>query len=500
MTVGSTSPRIDVRSTKLLIGGEWVEAASGEVIPTFNPSTGELLAEIARGDRIDIDRAVAAARQAFEGPWRSFKPRDRQRVLLRFAELVERHYEEIYTLDTLEMGRPIAGLEPSRENWVGRLHYYAGMATGLTGDTIENSLPGSIMTYTLKEPVGVVGAIIPWNGPHGMSIWKIGPTLATGCTLVLKPAEEGSLSPLRLAELALEAGVPPGVINVVTGTGESAGAALAEHRDVDKLNFTGSHVTGQAIVRASAGNLKRLSLELGGKSPDIVFADADLDKAAPAAALGVFANAGQVCYAGSRLFVEAPVYDTFLERVVDVADGLRIGDGLDPETQIGPLVSQRQVDRVLGYVELAAEEGAQRVTGGSRVSEPGLKDGFFIRPTVLESVDNSMRIAQEEVFGPVVSVLRFTDIRDVVRLANTTQFGLAGGVWTRDAAKAHRVARELRAGTVWVNCFGLLDAAVPFGGYKMSGYGREGGAEQIADYVNVKSVFVDLGPEEVDEP
>jgi aldehyde dehydrogenase (NAD+) len=338
--------------------------------------------------------------------------------------------------------------------------------------------------------VGVVGAIIPWNGPLGASIWKIGPALATGCTVVLKPAEEAPLTPLRLGELVLEAGVPAGVVNIVPGFGETAGAALAAHPDVDKVAFTGSHTTGQSIIRASAGNLKRVSLELGGKSPDIVFADADIEAAVPGAAMAVFANSGQICSAGTRLFVEQRVYDAFVDRVAQFGKGLRVGNGLDPETQIGPLVSEQQLERVTGYLSLGRQEGARAVAGGERLTEGPLAQGYFVPPTVFADVRDDMRIAKEEIFGPVLSAIPFQDIDDLVLRANATMFGLGSGVWTRDVGKAHRLAKAIRAGSVWVNCYQAMDPAVPFGGYKMSGYGRESGLQHVEEYLNVKAVWI----------
>jgi aldehyde dehydrogenase (NAD+) len=414
-------------------------------------------------------------------------------VLLKLADLVERHFDELSALDTLDMGAPISRTRGTRLRVLGMLRYYAGQATAIHGETIENSLPGEIFSYTLKEPVGVVGAIIPWNGPLGATIWKIGPALASGCTVVLKPAEEAPLTPLRLGELALEAGVPPGVVNIVPGYGETAGAALAAHPDVDKVAFTGSHITGQAIIRASAGNLKRVSLELGGKSPDIVFADADIESAIPGAAMAVFANSGQICSAGTRLFVEQRIYDEFVDRVALFGKGLRVGNGLDPETQIGPLVSEQQLERVTGYLALGRQEGARAVAGGERVTEGPLAQGYFVPPTVFADVRDDMRIAREEIFGPVLSAIPFKDMDDLIARANATMFGLGSGVWTRDVSKAHRLAKAIRAGSVWVNCYQAMDPAVPFGGYKMSGYGRESGLQHVEEYLNVKAVWIKTG-------
>ena len=371
------------------------------------------------------------------------------------------------------------------------LRYYAGQATALHGETIENSLPGEIFSYTLKEPVGVVGAIIPWNGPLGASVWKIGPAIATGCTVILKPAEEAPLTSLRLAELLHGSRHSrPASSTWCRAIGETAGAALASHPGVDKVAFTGSHVTGQSIIRASAGNLKRVSLELGGKSPDIVFADADLDAAVPGAAMAVFANSGQICSAGTRLFVESKIYDEFVGRVAEFGKKLQVGNGLDPNTQIGPLVSQQQLERVSGYLAIGQKEGAKALAGGARLTEGALSKGYFVPPTVFANVQDNMRIAQEEIFGPVISAISFKDSDELIKRANATTFGLGSGVWTTNVSKAHQVAKALRAGSVWVNCYQAMDPAVPFGGYKMSGYGRESGKQHVEEYLNVKAVWI----------
>jgi aldehyde dehydrogenase (NAD+) len=483
-------PYADGQLKRMLIDGEWVRAASGKTFESRNPATGDLLAIIAEGDAEDINRAVAAARRAFEGPWSRFKPYERQALLLKIADLVEKHFDELSMLDTLDMGAPVSRTRGTRQRVLGMLRWYAGMAVSIHGETIENSLPGEFFSYTLKEPVGVVGAIIPWNGPLGATIWKIGPALATGCTIVLKPAEEAPLNSLRLGELMLEAGVPPGVVNIVPGYGETAGAALAAHPDVDKVAFTGSHLTGQRIVKASAGNLKRVSLELGGKSPDIVFADAELETAVAGAGMAVFANSGQICSAGTRLFVERKVYDEFVGRVADFGKSLQVGNGIDPATQIGPLVSEQQLERVTGYLAAGRQEGARPLTGGERLMEGDFAKGFFVPPTVFADVRDDMRIAREEIFGPVISAIPFTDIEEVIRRGNATNFGLGSGVWTRDVSKAHRMAKGLRAGSVWINCYQTMDPAVPFGGYKMSGYGRESGIQQMEEYLNVKAVWI----------
>ncbi len=487
-------PYADGSYKKMLIDGQWVDAASGKRFETLNPATGEVLATVAEGDAEDINRAVAAARRAFEGPWSKVKPFERQSMLLKLADLVDKNFEELSQLDTLDMGAPISRTRANKLRVLGMIRYYAGQATALHGETIENSLPGEVFSYTLKEPVGVVGAIIPWNGPLGASIWKIGPAIATGCTVVLKPAEEAPLTSLRLAELCMEAGIPAGVVNVVPGYGETAGAALASHPGVDKVAFTGSHVTGQSIVRASAGNLKRVSLELGGKSPDIVFADADLDAAVPGAAMAVFANSGQICSAGTRLFVEQKIYDEFVGRVAEFGKKLQVGNGLDPNTQIGPLVSQQQLERVSSYLDIGASEGARALAGGSRLTEKARYPKITVVPptSVISPAfkDQYRRIAQEEIFGPVISAISFKDSDELIKRANATSFGLGSGVWTTNVSKAHQVARALRAGSVWVNCYQAMDPAVPFGGYKMSGYGRESGKQHLEEYLNVKAVWI----------
>jgi aldehyde dehydrogenase (NAD+) len=477
---------------RLFIGGDHADALSGRTFETRNPATGELLAEVAEGDAADIDRAVAAARKAFdEGPWRRTLPAERQAILLRLADLVERELEGFALLDTLDMGAPIRHTRGSAAFMVSLLRFYAGMARGLRGETLTPSIAG-MFACTLREPVGVVGAITPWNGPLWAAVLKVGPVLATGCTLVLKPAEDSPLSALRLAELALEAGAPPGVINVVPGFGATAGAALAAHGDVDKIAFTGSAATGRKIVQASAGNLKRLSLELGGKSPNIVFADADLKAAAPASAIAVFANSGQVCSAGTRLFVERRIYDEFVSEVAACGAKLRLGDGRDPEIDLGPLVSARQRDRVEAYLSGARAQGAHVFSGGGRPQGAEYEHGYFITPTVLTAVQDGMQVAQEEVFGPVLSAMPFDDVDEVIRRANATAFGLGAGVWTRDTGKALRMGRELRAGSVWINAYNVLDPAVPAGGYKESGYGREYGVDHLNDHLNVKSFWMNM--------
>ncbi|WP_018633950.1 aldehyde dehydrogenase family protein [Neomegalonema perideroedes] len=484
---------LDGSHRQMFIGGAWVDALSGEVFETRNPATGELLATVPAGSAADVDRAVKAARKALEGPWSRFKPAARQALLLKVAELFEQRWEEIALSDTLDMGMPITRSRANRHRALGTLRFYAGMATALHGETISDSLPvGEHFAFTRKEPVGVVGAIIPWNGPTASTIWKIGPALATGCAVVLKPSEEAPLTPLLLAEIMAEAGVPEGVVNVVTGTGQAAGAPLAEHPDVDKVVFTGSTATGQSILRASAGNLKRVSLELGGKSPVILCADADLERAVPVAAMAVFGNSGQICIAGSRLFVAREIHDEFVGRLAKFAEGLRVGRGIDPETEIGPLISRRQMERVLGYLDKGRAEGARLEAGGGRLSEGGLAAGNFIQPTVFAGVADEMTIAREEIFGPVISAMPFDDLEEVVARANATPYGLAAGIFTRDLSTAHRLAARIKAGSVWVNTYHAIDPALPFGGYKMSGFGREGGVDHLYEYLNTKSVVIRL--------
>jgi aldehyde dehydrogenase (NAD+) len=475
---------------KLLIDGEWVDARSGKTRQSINPADGQRLIDVAEGGAEDVDRAVSAAHRALSGNYRLLKPFERQRILLTLADLVDEHAETIATLDTLDMGAPIAHTRRMALGASQRLRWYAAQTLSIRGETIPNSLPGHIVSYTVKEPVGVVGGITPWNGPINAAVWKIGPALATGCSLVLKPAETSPLSALLLGELCLEAGVPAGAINIVTGGGATAGAALAEHPEVAKVAFTGSQETGRAIVHASAGNLKRVSLELGGKSPHIIFGDADLDRAVPAAAMAVFNNSGQICVAGTRLLVERTVHEEVLARLARFGSEMRIGNGLDPSTQIGPLASEQQLDRVVGYLNIGHDEGARAIIGGSRLATDGLADGYFVPPTIFTDVRDDMRVAREEIFGPVISVLPFDDVDEAALRANATPYGLASGVWTESIRRAHQLAARLESGTVWVNGYGLFDPAVPFGGYKLSGYGRENGTEQLDEYQNVKSVWI----------
>ena len=485
-------PFLTPSAKQLLIDGKWQDAASGQTIESVNPSTGEVLGRFAAGGAADIDRAVAAARAAFEGAWSKFKPFQRQELLLKWADLIDAHFEELTWLDVLDMGVPISVAKTRRQRVIGMIRFYAGMATALHGETIENSMPGDFRSFTVKEPIGVVGAIIPWNGPLVAAVWKIAPALATGCTMVMKPSEEASLTVLRLGELLLEAGLPAGVLNIVTGYGHDAGQALATHPGVDKIAFTGSTGTGRRLIEASAGNFKRLSLELGGKSPNIVFADADLDKAVAGAAMAVFANTGQICSAGTRLFVQEPIYDEFCERVAAFGKALKVGDGAAADTQIGPLVSARQLEVVQHYLASGPQEGAVALAGGERLTGAGYDGGFFVAPTLFKGVSDDMAIAREEIFGPVISALPFKDAEDVIARANDTEYGLGSGVWTQNLSTAHRMAGGLRAGVVWINCYQAGDPAVPFGGYKASGYGRESGIEHLQEFLETKAVWINL--------
>ena len=471
------------------IDGKSTPSVAGERIETFNPSTSKLLATLARGRAPDVDAAVASARRAFEGPWRRFTPAQRQQLIMRYAELFEKNFEELSLLESLDMGAPLTRLRAAKNGLVQTILYYAAQARNIGGDITSNSLPGTVTTMIVKAPVGVVGGIIPWNGPLFGQMHVIGPVLATGCTAVIKPAEDASLLVLRTAELLVEAGLPPGVINVVTGLGPEAGAALAAHLDVNRVAFTGSTATGREIIKASAGNMKRLQLELGGKSPDIVFADADLDKAVPGVAMGVFGNTGQICFAGTRVFVQRSIQVEFVERLNTYSSKLKVGDPLAADTNLGPLISQRQLERVLGYVEKGGQEGADLVVGGKRLGGD-LANGYYIEPTVFCNVSNTMTIAREEIFGPVASVIPFDTVDEALKLANATEYGLASGLWTRNINTALKMAHGIEAGTVWVNCYGLVDPSIGFGGYKQSGYGWKGGQAQIDGYLYQKAVYI----------
>jgi acyl-CoA reductase-like NAD-dependent aldehyde dehydrogenase len=481
---------VTARQRRMLIDGKWVEAASGKTFDTLDPATGKVLARVAEGDAEDIDRAARAARKAFDaGPWPRMAPPVRQKILLRLADLIEAHGLELAQLETLDNGKSLAesqGVDiPSAAE---TFRYYAGWVNKIAGET--NPTDPAFFNFTLREPVGVCGQIIPWNFPLLMASWKLGPALACGNTCVLKPAEQTPLTALRLGELLQEAGVPDGVVNIVPGLGPTAGGAIVRHPLIDKVAFTGSTEVGKEIHRETASSLKRVSLELGGKSPNIVFADADVTEAVKGALMGVFFNQGEVCCAGTRLFVEEKLHDQFADAVATAAAAMKQGPGLEAGTQVGPLVSQEQLERVTGYLDIGKKEGAKVLTGGERNTSSGLADGYFVKPTVFTGVRNDMRIAQEEIFGPVVALIPFKDENDAVLQGNDTFYGLAAGVWTRDVSKAHRVARAIRAGTVWVNCYNVFDVMAPFGGYKQSGYGRELGRHALDLYTQVKSVWM----------
>jgi len=496
-TDGQTAPRGNGRALKprrMLINGQWVEAESSRTFPTYDPATGQVICQVASGDKADIDKAVKAARAAFEsGPWRSLTPSERGKLLWKLADLLEKNTEEFARLESLDNGKPLAVARVADVPLaVDLFRYMAGWATKVLGHTIPISVPyapgSKFFAYTLREPIGVVGQIIPWNFPLLMAAWKLGPALATGCTVVLKPAEQTPLSALRLGELIQEAGIPDGVVNIVTGLGETAGAALAAHPGIDKVAFTGSTEVGKLIVKAAANDLKKVSLELGGKSPNIVFDDADLETAIPGAASAIFFNHGQCCCAGSRLYVHKKHFDRVVDGVASAAKKIKVGPGHDPETEMGPLVSEEQLHRVMGYMQSGRAEGAKPVAGGGRVGDRG----YFVQPTVLVNTKPGMKVMDEEIFGPVVCAVPFTDPNEVLQQANNNLYGLAAAVWTRDVAKAHRLAAELRAGTVWVNCYNIFDSALPFGGYKQSGWGREMGSEVLELYTETKAVCVQV--------
>ena len=472
---------------QLLIDGRQVASLSGRTFNSLNPATERVIAAIAEGNEADVDLAVAAARRAFEGPWRTMRAAERGHILLKWAELLKQHADEIVELESLDAGKPIAAvLRQDFPAAIDTLTYYAGWADKISGDVV--STRDDALTYTVREPVGVVAAIVPWNFPLMIGMWKLAPALACGCTVVMKPAELTSLSALRIGELALEAGLPAGVFNIVTGPGRIVGDALVNHPDVDKVTFTGSPGVGRGIMKGAAGNFKRVSLELGGKSANVIFDDADIDAAAKAAAAGIFFNAGQVCSAGSRVLVQEKVYDQVVERLAARAKSLRMGDPLDRATSLGPVISEKQMKSILGYVDIGRKEGAMLVTGGEKVGQRG----YFISPAVFANVKHEMRISQEEIFGPVVSVIKFKDEADALRIANGTAYSLAAGVWSRDMGRVQRFARRARAGTVWINTYGYTDVRLPWGGERDSGLGREHGTAAIENFTEPKAVWMNL--------
>jgi aldehyde dehydrogenase (NAD+) len=482
---------IEENPTKLLIGGEWVQAADGQTFETIDPATDQVITRCASAGPEDVERAVAAAEKAMVG-WQKFSPADRGKVLWKVAELIERDADAIAQLEVIDMGKPLAlARDDDMPMAAEHFRYFAGWTTKMEGNTIPVS-SGAYLNYTLREPLGVVGLIIPWNYPFMIAAWKLAPALATGNCCILKPAEQTPLTSIWMGRLLQEAGIPDGVVSILTGYGETAGAAITQHPRVAAVSFTGSTAVGREIVHASAGNLKRVALELGGKSPNVIFADAELPAAIPGAAGAIFYNMGQDCAAGSRLFVENPVYDEVVDGLTKEAQALKLGNGFDEGVDQGPLVSREQLDRVTGYLEAGASEGARAATGGRRATEGDLANGYFVEPTVFSAATNDMRIAREEIFGPVVTVIPFDDLDDAVAQGNATTYGLGAGVWTRDVKKAHWAAAALKAGSVWINCYNIYDAASPFGGYKESGFGREMGHYNLDLFTQVKSVWVDL--------
>jgi len=488
-----TATKSKIAPGKLLIGGQWADASDGGTFETINPATGEKLTDIASATLQDVDSAVAAARKAFDDPagaWQKMSASERGKLLWRVADLIEKNIDEVSELETLDNGKPIFESRYVDVPMVCDVfRYYAGFATKVHGETI-NTRPNAF-TYTLREPLGVVAAIVPWNFPLLLASWKLAPALAAGNTVIWKPASQTTLSALRVGELMLEAGMPPGVVNILPGPGARVGMGLVKHPGVDKVAFTGSTQVGKEVMRNAADTVKRVTLELGGKSPNIVLADANMDEAVKGATTGIFYGKGEVCAAGSRLFVERKIHDEFMSKLVDRAKKLKPGDPLDPKTRLGAIVSEQQMNTVLGYIEAGKKEGGKLVAGGNRVSVDGGK-GYFLEPTIFDEVDNKMKIAQEEIFGPVLASIAFDDVEQVADLANQNIYGLAAAVWTSDVKKAHAIVRRLKAGTVWVNAYNLYDVALPFGGYKQSGFGRELGDEAMKHYTEVKSVWLNL--------
>ncbi len=477
-----------IPQTRLFINNEWADPIDGGSFETYNPATGQAIAKVAAAGPKDVDRAVKAARKAVEtGPWSKLDAADRGRLMFKLADLVDANANELALLESLNCGKTITDSKGDMQGVSNTLRYYAGWADKIEGKTVP--VRGSFLSYTLRQPVGVVGQIIPWNFPLLMLAWKWGPALACGNTIVLKPAEQTPLTALRMGELVLEAGFPAGVVNILNGLGETTGAAMVIHPDIDKIAFTGHVDTAKIITKAAADTLKRTTFELGGKSPNVIFADADMEQAVAGAFHAIYFHGGQCCTAGSRLFVEQKIHQEFVERLAEKSKERKVGDPLDPQTEQGPQVSQEQMDKILGYVALGQKQGATLLTGGHRVGDKG----YFVEPTIFDNVKDDMAIAKDEIFGPVVSVLPFKSLEEVMPRANNTTYGLAAAVWTKDIDKAHLFAKQVKAGTVWVNCYHVVDTTTPFGGFKMSGQGRENGEAALEHYTECKTVTVKLG-------